>query len=116
MSEANIFSDQNKPFLKGQVNAILRALLIARGILPLKLKFADITSLLADAEKKSEFTCGFVLLNDDKEYKAKLRQYMIKEGFLDSDNKDYISLLPKGEIIGKENPLPTAIERYFGCK
>lgn len=85
-----------EPVLGHQVDAVLRTIAV---LSPKKhdLTFADVLDALAQAEDEAQYTCGFILINEDAAYVEELKKYLI--------TKEYIAVDPNGLIMPGVNGL-----------
>ena len=101
------FSEENKPFLENQVDAVTRAIFVIGK--KRKISFQGAVRGLAKAEKEASFFCGFELLNNDEVYKEALKKHLIENGFIFEDAEGYAVLTLKGKNRSKKG-LPPEIE------
>lgn len=104
--------DQN-PFLKNQVDAIVRARYLLGERKPTgEYSIEDVVEALALAEESAQFVCGFIMLRQSIETIAQLKDYLVNEAYLSINNSGKIVLTEKGKTRASTN-LPDEIESHF---
>ncbi len=102
-------SEENNPFLENQINAAARTISLVGKNRTLTLD--DVFRKLAEAERETNFVCGFVeLYEKNKEYIDLLKEHLVYRGFVVISSDNLVSLTQKGKQRA-ETPLPHQIEQ-----